>query len=151
MDQKRPLVCPSAQPGMRRLRVIGVIERTETGPRLAYLNEEVAATPTLLDRAAPAAPTEVYRLAADCEGCCCVHFDGRDCKLATRIVQILPAVVEELPVCMVRSTCRWYEQERGAACLRCPQVVTECAEASADYRRAAAPDRQTGGTRMATS
>jgi hypothetical protein len=37
---------------------------------------------------------------------------------------MLPAVVDALPVCTVRKDCRWYSQEGGAACLRCPGVTT---------------------------
>jgi len=33
-------------------------------------------------------------------------------------------VVSELPSCQIRDTCRWFAEEGGAACLRCPQVVT---------------------------
>lgn len=64
-------------------------------------------------------------------------FDGKNCNLATRIVQILPAVVDALPACLIRPTCRWYQQEGRAACMRCPQVVTENYEPSEDFKRAA--------------
>jgi hypothetical protein len=59
----------------------------------------------------------------------------------TRIVNILPAVVDALPVCLIRSTCRWYEQEGHSACVRCPQVVTELADPTDDFRRAALGER----------
>jgi hypothetical protein len=57
-----------------------------------------------------------------------MHFDGHDCRLATRLVQLLPAVVDRLPPCHVRPDCRWWQQEGKAACLRCPQVVTDWAQ-----------------------
>ena len=60
-----------------------------------------------------------------------------DCKLATRIVQILPAVVSGLPPCIVRASCRWYAQEGGAACLRCPQIVTLNQDPSEELKMAA--------------
>ena len=41
-----------------------------------------------------------------------------------RIVQQLPTVVETLPACQIRSSCRWWLQEGKAACYRCPQMVT---------------------------
>src|SRR5258708_25786159 len=53
------------------------------------------------------------------------HFDGTNCNLATRIVQILPAVTEALPPCLIRPICRWYQQEGRHACQRCPQIVTQ--------------------------
>jgi hypothetical protein len=91
---------------------------------LQYMSEHVPATEEVLAMAAPLKPTEVFRLAATCAEHKCPHFDGSDCQLATRIVQILPAVVDTLPPCIIRKDCRWYSQEGGAACRRCPEVTT---------------------------
>jgi hypothetical protein len=91
---------------------------------LQYLNEHVPASPEVLAMSAPLKPTEVFRLAATCAENKCPHFDGRDCRLATRIVQILPAVVDTLPPCIIRKECRWFSQEGGAACRRCPEITT---------------------------
>jgi hypothetical protein len=117
-------LCPSAQPGMEQCRVLGVVQRDGPTPILQYLNEHLPATDEVLAMAAPLKPTEVFRLAATCAEHRCPHFDGADCQLATRIVQILPAVVTTLPPCIIRQECRWYSQEGGAACLRCPEVTT---------------------------
>jgi hypothetical protein len=68
--------------------------------------------------------TEVFRLAATCAEQKCPHFDGTDCRLATRVVRILPAVVDTLPPCIIRKECRWYSQEGAAACKRCPEITT---------------------------
>ena len=139
MDPERPLLCPSAQPSMDAPRLLGVVEPTDEGPRVAYLNEEVPVTEDLLAQTLPASPTEVFRFSATCESSRCTHFDGTRCKLAMRIVQRLPVVVEALPICLIRSSCRWFAQEGRAACLRCPQVVTESSEASPTYVEAARP------------
>jgi hypothetical protein len=56
----------------------------------------LAATPEVPALAAPAQPTEVFRLAAAWQTHQCPHFDGVSCSLAPRIVQILPAVVANL-------------------------------------------------------
>lgn len=117
-------LCPSAQPGMEQCRVLGVVQRDGPTPMLQYLNQNVPATPEVLAMAAPLRPTEVFRLAATCAEHKCPHFDGADCQLATRIVRILPAVVNTLPPCIIRQDCRWYSQEGGAACRRCPEVTT---------------------------
>jgi hypothetical protein len=121
---ERSLRCPSAQPGMGDVRVLGVVGGSADKPRVSYLNETVAATPDILALAGPVAPTEVFRLSSRCEEKKCVHFDGRDCQLAVRIVEMLPAVSESLPPCTIRHECRWYKQEGRAACLRCPQIMT---------------------------
>jgi hypothetical protein len=140
MSEARSLLCPSAQPGMQGLRLLGVVEATGDGARLAYLNEDVPVTQELLGQTAPARPTEVFRFAANCEASKCAHFSDERCTLVTRIVRILPTVVDGLPVCLIRSICRWYGQEGRGACLRCPQIVTETSDVSDDCRRAALPE-----------
>ncbi|MGA2352787.1 MAG: hypothetical protein ABSF70_20310 [Terracidiphilus sp.] len=118
------LLCPSSQPEFEAARVLGVLQQTTDGFEVAYLNEPLPVTPEILAMTAPAQPTEVFRLAAKCQTHRCPHFDGKDCGLATRIVQILPAVVDQLPRCQIRSECRWFHQEGAAACRRCPQIAT---------------------------
>src|SRR3984957_15248182 len=117
-------LCPSAQPGMDQCQVLGVVQHDQKRPTLHYLDHHLPATPDVLAMAAPLKPTEVFRLAATCAEHKCPHFDGTDCQLATRIVQILPAVVNTLPPCIIRQDCRWYSQEGGAACQRCPEITT---------------------------
>jgi hypothetical protein len=109
---------------MDNCRVLGVVQQDGPTPRLVYLNEILPATDEVLALSAPLKPTEVYRLAATCAEHKCPHFDGADCQLATRVVQILPAVVDTLPPCTIRKDCRWYSQEGGAACRRCPEITT---------------------------
>ena len=141
MSEARSLLCPSAQPGMTGLRLLGVIESIDDGSRVAYLNEDVPVTEELLGQTGSVPPTRVFRLAANCEERRCTHFDNHRCNLVTRIVNILPAVVDALPICLIRSTCRWYEQEGHHACVRCPQVVTELSEPTDDFKRAALSER----------
>lgn len=117
-------LCPSAQPGMENCRVLGVVQQEGPTSKIVYLNELLPASQEVLALAAPLKPTEVFRLAATCAEHKCPHFDGADCRLATRVVNILPAVVDALPPCIIRKDCRWYSQEGGAACMRCPQVTT---------------------------
>jgi hypothetical protein len=117
-------LCPSAQPGMDDCRVLGVVQQDGPAPRLVYLNQILPATDDVLALSAPLKPTEVFRLAATCAEHKCPHFDGADCQLATRVVRILPAVVDALPPCTIRKDCRWYSQEGGAACRRCPEITT---------------------------
>lgn len=127
-------LCPSAQPGMDNCRVLGLVDQDadrqtadygrRPAPRIVYLNEILPATEDVLALAAPLKPTEVFRLSATCAEHKCPHFDGADCRLATRIVEKLPAVVDTLPPCTIRKDCRWFSQEGGAACRRCPEVTT---------------------------
>src|SRR5262249_51988337 len=114
-------LCPSAQPEMQNCRVLGVVQPDST---MVYLNQILPVSETVLAMAAPRKPAEIFRFAATCEESKCSHFDGKECRLATRIVQMMPEAVDTLPPCMIRKECRWYSQEGGAACKRCPQVTT---------------------------
>ncbi len=127
-------LCPSAQPGMDQCRILGVIQHDGPAPMLQYLNQHLPATPEVLALSTPLRPTEVFRLAATCAEGRCPHFDGSDCRLATRIVQILPAAVDTLPPCIIRKECRWYSQEGGAACKRCPEITTVSYDVSSRVR-----------------
>ena len=137
--QPNHLLCPSALPEMPGGRLFGVMGGSATELRLMYLDEPVPVTESLLALAEPVKPTEVFRLAAPCVETKCCHFDGQDCRLVTRIVQILPAVVDSLPPCTIRKECRWFQQEGRPACMRCPQVVTLNCAPSEEMARAAAP------------
>jgi hypothetical protein len=114
-------------------RVLGVVRNGET----SYLAEHVPLTPDLLALTEPVGHSRVLRIAARCEESACMHFDGVNCRLAARIVQLLPPVADALPACLIRAECRWYRQEGRAACMRCPQIVTEFSEENAAFRKAA--------------
>lgn len=135
-----PTLCPSAQPEMDDSVAFGVVSGTVEEPRLLHFAEPQPVTDELLALAQPVRPTEVFRFAAPCAGHACQHFDGANCQLATRIVQILPAVTSSLPPCTLRAECRWWQQEGRAACLRCPQVVTLDYAASDSMTQAATPE-----------
>jgi hypothetical protein len=103
--------------------VFGVVGEGGEG-LLGYLERVVPVTAEVLSLAAPADPTEVFRVAAPCAGAGCRHHDGDRCRLAVRVARQLPAVATALPPCPIRHGCRWWAQEGRAACLRCPQVVS---------------------------
>ena len=130
------LSCPSAQPDMAGAEVLGVLQRGGA-PRLAYLSEALPVSDDVLALAGRATPTEVFRFAAPCAERSCQHFDGVDCKLASRIVAGLAPVVDALPPCRLRTSCRWFAQEGRPACLRCPQVVTHTRSPSEHLRAVA--------------
>jgi hypothetical protein len=128
-SQKIPF-CPSARPEIPNSIVFGIINGTAEEPLVIYLKEAQSVTKELMAKASPVEPTEVFRIAATCATDKCQHFDGNNCRLAQRIVAQLPPVSEQLPACAIRKYCRWFQQEGKAACLRCPQVVTDHAKAS---------------------
>ena len=126
--------------------VFGVIGGTVEEPRVGYLDVPQPATGDLLSRAGEFMPTEIFRFAATCAGNACVHFDGTNCRLASRIVELVPIVVAVLPACRVRPECRWWLQEGKEACFRCPQIVTRSHDPSEELRLAATPSVDAGLT-----
>jgi hypothetical protein len=73
--------------------------------------------------------------------------------LAVRIVARLPEVVSSLPPCNIRRTCRWFAQEGGAACRRCPQISTTDDGSNTELAAVALPQpvKSNGGAPTATS
>lgn len=132
-------LCPSARPELPESVVFGVIGGTVDKPHVTYLPQSQPITDDLIAMSAPVTPTEILRTAAPCAALGCQHFDGTDCRLAKRIVEQLPTVSEQLPPCSIRKDCRWWQQEGKAACMRCPQVITDNYSASAQMRQAASP------------
>jgi hypothetical protein len=138
--RSRPVLCPSAQPEIAGCVAFGVVGGTVEQPRVAWLERPVPVTAGLLALSGPVHPTEVLRLAAPCQGNACCHFDGTDCRLATKLVQLLETVTEPLPPCQIRPDCRWFLQEGRVACQRCPQIVTCAMNPSEQLSLAATPD-----------
>jgi hypothetical protein len=136
----KPILCPSAQPDSEDAQVFGILIYTpETGMRVGYLPEAQPITPDILAATQPASPARVLRTASPCMGSGCVHFDGADCRLAARLTSLLDPVVSGLPRCAIRPHCRWFRQEGRAACLRCPQMITEMHEPTELQRQVAEP------------
>ena len=134
--------CPSAQASAEGARVFGVMTGTPDDHRVGYLTETLPISEKLIALAGPAKPTQIFRIAAPCAGASggCKHFKRNACSLAERIVAGAPLVVNALPACQIRSTCRWFRQEGKEACFRCPQVMTDKANASDNERQIADAD-----------
>lgn len=126
IDQEKIPLCPSARPETKNSAVFGVVAGTVDQPRVNYFKQpQPVVTEELFSVTSPVTPTEVFRISAECAGDGCQHFDGQNCRLATRIGNQLPVVTETLPPCSIRRDCRWWQQEGKSACMRCPQVVTD--------------------------
>lgn len=119
------LLCPSAQPEWADSKAIGVVGGTREEPRVSPFASAMPVTKELLGLSSPVSPTEVFRFAAKCVHERCAHFQNSKCQLIERIVGVLPPVSLEVPFCSIRKTCRWWQQLGAAACVRCPQVVTD--------------------------
>lgn len=136
---RRPLLCPSARADAPDAMVIGVVSGPVGEPRVWPLEHPVPVTEAILDSTAPLPATRVLRISAACLQEECRHFAGNQCAFAAKVVRLLPEVTDALPACGVRSRCRWFAQEGAAACLRCPQVVTQDVNPSPPMALAADP------------
>jgi hypothetical protein len=132
----RQILCPSAQPEWAGSQVIGVVGGTADAPEVAYLTEPQPVTPELLELTKPVRPAEVFRFSSPCIHGGCPHYAEGEakCKIAEKVVRWAPVVVDKLPACTIRPTCRWWQQEGKNACLRCPQVVTDTFGGSEEVR-----------------
>ena len=135
----RKIMCPSAQPEMTGSVAFGVIGGTAEEPRVSWIEKPVPVTGDLLALTGEVPPTQVLRIAAPCQENACCHFDGTDCRLATKLVQLIPPVTQSLPPCRIRPDCRWFVQEGRAACAVCPQIVTYSINPSEELTQAATP------------
>jgi hypothetical protein len=123
-EANQTLSCPSAQPDMEGATIFGVIGGSVEEPRVEYLKQNAVVDPSVLGHLGNLQPTHVFRFSAKCEEYRCAHFNGQRCTLAQRIVAKLEPVVDVLPPCVVRPSCRWFAEVGAEACRRCPQVVT---------------------------
>src|SRR5437868_11253492 len=116
--------CPSAQPGMEGARPFGIISGTPQETRIAFFKKSTLDGFDWREQFGTQDATRLFRFGARCEESKCGHFNGRQCSLGERVKQGLPAVVDGLPQCLIRPRCRWFAEQGGEVCLRCPQVVT---------------------------
>jgi hypothetical protein len=123
---------------MQQARVFGLVSGTPQQPRIAYLKAEAVLDAAALPDTGALAVTEVFRFAARCEEDRCSQYAGGRCSLGQRIVAGVDPVVDALPSCTIRDTCRWHAEQGRPACLRCPQVVTLIPQGRDKLSRAAA-------------
>lgn len=125
-QDRKVLFCPSAQPGLAGSMIVGVVETLAGEARISYLDRPVKVPDgTMMALACNHNATRVFRFAAPCQKDECANWSGSRCRVAEQLVQILPLAGSNLPDCNLRRICRWFEQEGGSACIRCPQVVTD--------------------------
>ena len=138
MDSE-PLKCPSARPELPNAVVLGVVRELDGWSFVHHLAEPLPVTPAILELAGDAPAGQVFRFAADCAENICAHFDGKQCRLAAKLVRSSPGKTRTLPPCRIRRDCRWHAQEGNAACFVCPLILSETATPTTELAQAADP------------
>ncbi len=118
-------------------RVFGIVTGAEANAQVVWLEKTIPVTPELLAKTGDVEPQRIFRIVVKCQENACVHFDGSRCQLAQRIVDHLKPTVEELPLCSIRPTCRWFAEHKRVACFRCPQISTHTYDPPAVFKTTA--------------
>jgi hypothetical protein len=142
MKSQRPadvLDCPSAQPDMRDARPFGVIAGSAEEVRVAFLKKDALDGFEWRERFGTTESTHLFRFGAKCDSSRCGHFDGGSCTLGRRVREMLGSVVDAPPPCLLRPSCRWFAEQGGEVCLRCPQVSTMIPMSESRLAAVAAP------------
>jgi len=97
--------------------------------KFAFIRPPLPVTEVLLDHITPAKARRL-RFASTCLESACAQWldDTERCRVADVLLGDhigLPERQDHLPVCGIRSTCRWFNQHGGEVCLRCPGVSRE--------------------------
>ena len=120
-------------------RPFGVLSGTATEARISFFKKSALEAFDWRSQFGTKDATRLLRFGARCEESRCAHFGGSRCNLGARVKADLPPVVEALPTCLIRPTCRWHAEQGGEVCLRCPQVVTMIPEAETPLNAVATP------------
>ncbi len=124
MAESKALNCPSAPHQHPEASLFGVVLEDESGPRVSYLEKD-ARMPDRIDvNALGVDPGHALRFSAPCAKSSCGQWNDGGCRLGKDIAEKLAPVVDVAPACKLRATCRWFDENGVAACLRCPQVTT---------------------------
>jgi len=140
--KSRTLSCPSAPALDEGAEVFGVVVGGADTPEVAYLERPVPLTDELRSLADGLKPSEVFRMVGRCAESACAHFSGSHCKLGERVAGSDVGAGTELPSCSIRAHCRWFAEQGVAACLRCPQIITDVPVAVPAAQQSAAERRR---------
>ncbi len=123
--------CPSAPSDGEDCKVFGIVGGTPDKPQVSYLGKGVEVPPEALTPPPGIAPTRIFRFSGGCVASGCSQFSGGQCQLGKKVERFLEPVVDQLPACTIRATCRWYAENGRSICFKCPQVITTVYEGDA--------------------
>jgi hypothetical protein len=116
--------CPSSscEPGAK---LIGVVNADGT---IGYVSPPLEIDEDFVGRALSGrTPERRFRFAGPCVEGRCGHWTGSRCGVIDTVMTTpeRPPVPDRLPLCGIRTTCRWFAQSGAEACAVCPLVVTD--------------------------
>ena len=121
---RRPLSCPSTPEDQPDAVVFGVVGGTVERPMVAYLTSSLPASDGTSHANCTGHTSGSVPIRGDMRQTACQNFQDGRCSVTTRLVAVAKPVVDQLPRCAIRSTCRWWAENGRASCVRCPSVVT---------------------------
>jgi hypothetical protein len=115
--------CPCARPDMTDARPFGLVSGAAREARIAFFKKTTVDGFAWRGHFSNVEASRHLRFGARCEEHDCAHFDGRQCALGDHVHRHMAPVVDQLPPCLIRGSCRWFAERGAGICLRCPQVV----------------------------
>jgi hypothetical protein len=75
-------------------------------------------------------PEKRFRFSSPCAQCGCKQWVGGQCSVIGKVLSTAPEslITSELPMCSIRTQCRWFHQTGSKACSICPLVITDLRE-----------------------
>ena len=124
MKNKESVLCPSSR-AQKGARLLGV--RQEDG-RMAILPQPLLINDSFIEEANKHSHAEQqFRFTNKCIESGCKQWTGNRCGVADTIIAVINDLVtgDELPVCAIRTKCRWFKQNGVESCKICSFVITE--------------------------
>jgi len=123
METEKNLSCPSyvAKPGAK---LYGIVN---SEGQIDFLKDAIEVDETFIQKAMEGrAPEKRFRFAGNCakSGCKQWSAEHAECGLINTVIDVVGKEEQStLPDCAIRSTCRWYHQQKGLACSQCNEVI----------------------------
>jgi hypothetical protein len=116
--------CPVARPDMADARPFGIVSDAAGPTRIAFFKKTTLGGFAWRGHFSSVEASRALRFGARCAEHGCAHYDGRHCALGDHVDRHLGPVVDQLPPCLIRASCRWFAERGAGVCLRCPQVFS---------------------------
>lgn len=117
------LMCPSA-PMSEGAIILGEIGGDGS---VDYIRDRTVVSAEFMEIASRGrTPGQRFRFSSPCQESACGQWKSGGCSLPDRLSEIIPATETSntLPLCSIRSQCRWFHQQGKDAFHICPLVVT---------------------------